>query len=115
MVIEQGDLWWAELPEPTGSEPGYRRPLLVIQSNTFNWSRIRTVVCVVMTSNLQLANAPGNILLKSKQTGLPKDSVANVSQIVTLNKTNLRERIGKLPDHLLSDVLQGVELVLARD
>ena len=114
-MINQGELWWAELPEPAGSEPGYRRPLLVIQSNAFNWSRISTVICVAMTSNLRLAMAPGNVLLQSKQSGLPKDSVANVSQIVTLSKTNLVERIGQLPDQLLTEVLQGVELVLAPD
>jgi mRNA interferase MazF len=115
MVISQGEIWWADLPPPRGSEPGYRRPLLVVQSNAFNRSHIRTVICVVLTSNLRLSRAPGNVLLKARQTGLPKDSVANVSQVVTLNKEELTERVGHLPKTQLAQVLRGIQLVLAQN
>ena len=85
MVIHRGEIWWASLVQPSGSEPGYRRPVIVAQSNNFNISQIRTVISVIITSNLKLAKAPGNILLKKKKTGLSKNSVANVSQIVTFH------------------------------
>ena len=93
MVISQGEVWWADLPEPSGSEPGFRRPVVVVQGDAFNRSQIATVVCVPLTSNLRWAEAPGNLLLASKVTGLPKDSVANVSQLVTLDKSSLTDRI----------------------
>jgi mRNA interferase MazF len=89
VVISQGEIWWADLPAPTGSEPGFRRPVLVVQGDSLNFSRIATVVCVPMTSNLRWADAPGNVLLRAKTTGLPKDSVANVSQLVALDRTAL--------------------------
>jgi mRNA interferase MazF len=114
MVIGQGEVWWADLPEPAGSEPGFRRPVLVVQSDDFNRSRIATVVCVALTSNLRWAVAPGNVLLAARATGLPKDSVANVSQIVTLDKSTLTERVGKLPKSNLALVLDGIDVVMGR-
>ena len=113
-MIAQGEVWWADLEEPTGSEPGFRRPVLVVQCDAFNRSRIATVVCVALTSNLALAPAPGNVILEAKATNLPKDSVANVSQIVTLNKTDLTERIGRIPKAKLQLIIDGVETVLGR-
>jgi len=114
MVIEQGDIWWADLPEPEGSEPGYRRPVVVVQSNEFNRSQIRTVVCVAVTSNSKLAESPGNVRLNSTSTGLPRDSVANVSQVITLDRLFLTERVGRLSLDLIETILDGVELVLGR-
>ena len=108
----RGDIWWAELPEPIASEPGFKRPVIILQTNEFNRSRIDTVVVVTITSNLKLAKAPGNILLPSAKTGLPKESVANVSQIITVDKQFLSEKIGQV-DHLTMQQLnEGVELVL---
>ena len=113
MVIGRGELWWAELPEPVASEPGYRRPVLVVQSDAFNRSRIATVVAVVLTSNLKLAQAPGNVLLPRKSTALAKDSVANVSQVITIDKSFLTEQIGRLPAYLLTEVEDGLRLVMS--
>lgn len=114
MVISQGEVWWADLPEPSGSEPGFRRPVVVVQSDAFNRSRIAAVLCVPLTSNLRWAEAPGNVLLASKVTGLPKDSVANVSQLVTLDKSSLTDRVGKLSKAKLGLVLFGIDVVLGR-
>jgi mRNA interferase MazF len=114
VVISQGEVWWAELDEPSGSEPGFRRPVVVVQSDSFNRSRIATVVCVVLTSNLRWSEAPGNVVLSAKATGLPKDSVANVSQIVTLDKTSLVDHAGTLPEKKLEVVLCGIDVVLGR-
>jgi len=114
MVIAQGDVWWADLGKPIGSEPGYRRPVVVVQGNAFNRSKISTVVCVPLTSNLRWADAPGNVLLDARATGLPKDSVANVSQVVTLDKSALKERTGVLPSTKLDLVLLGIDVVLSR-
>lgn len=114
MTIAQGDVWWADLPEPSGSRPGYRRPVLVVQGEALNRSRIATVVCVPLTSNLKWATAPGNVLLPSNMTGLPKESVANVSQLVTLDKTDLTERTGTLARSKLELVLSGIDVVLGR-
>jgi len=108
----RGEIWWANLPEPVGSEPGYRRPVLVIQDDIFTQSRIRTVIVVVITSNTQLAEAPGNVLLPRQASGLPKDSVANVSQILTLDKAFLVERIGSLPNSLQEEVDEGLRTIL---
>ena len=94
--MKRGEIWWADLPDPVASEPGYRRPLVIIQIDEFNRSRINTVVVVGLTTNLRLAEAPGNVLLKSVQTGLPKDSVANASQVLTVDKSFLTEKVGKL-------------------
>jgi mRNA interferase MazF len=112
MVIERGDVWWADLGDPDGSEPGYRRPVLVAQSDAFNRSRIRTVVAVVLTSNLRLLDAPGNVLLPAKAAGLAKDSVANVSQLITIDRDFLTERAGRVRGRLLNDVDSGLRLVL---
>lgn len=114
MVIAQGEIWWADLGEPIGSEPGYRRPVLVVQSDSFNRSRIGTVVCVPLTSNLRWADAPGNVALDGALTGLPKDSVANVSQVTTLNRDALTDRVGVLPESKLELVLYGIDIVLGR-
>ena len=114
MTIGQGDVWWADLPEATGSGPGFRRPVVVVQGDALNRSRIATVVCVALTSNLKWGTAPGNVLLPSGVTGLPKESVANVSQLVTLDKTDLTERTGKLSRSKLELVLSGIDVVLGR-
>ena len=114
MVIAQGEVWRAELREPSGSEPGFRRPVVVVQGDAFNRSRIDTVVCVPLTTTLRWADAPGNLLLEARMTGLPKDSVANVSQIVTLDRAALSERVGKLSKAKLELVLFGIDVVLGR-
>jgi mRNA interferase MazF len=114
MVVNQGEVWWADLDQPSGSEPGFRRPVLVVQGDSFNRSRIATVVCVPLTSNLRWADAPGNVLLASRESGLPKASVANVSQIVALDRTALSERAGKLPRQSFELVLSGIDVVLGR-
>jgi mRNA interferase MazF len=114
LVISQGEVWWAELPEPTGSGPGFRRPVVVVQGDALNRSGIATVVCVPLTSNVRWADAPGNVQLSTRLTGLPKESVANVSQIVTLDKTLLTERVGKLPRAKLHLVLAGIDVILGR-
>ena len=114
MNAAQGDIWWADLPPARGSGPGFRRPVVVVQGDALNRSRIATVVCVALTSNLKWANAPGNVLLSSSATGLPKDSVANVSQLVTLDKTDLADRTGKLSRAKLELVLSGIDVVLGR-
>jgi mRNA interferase MazF len=108
----RGELWWASLGVPAASEPGYRRPVLVIQSDLFNQSAIRTVVCVAITGNLELAQAPGNVLLPAKASGLPRDSVVNVSQVVTVDRSFLTERVGTVPRGILNDVETGLRLVL---
>jgi mRNA interferase MazF len=107
----RGEIWWATLPSPTASEPGYRRPLLIIQSDDFNRSRINTVIAVVITSNLRLAEAPGNVVLLKKDSNLPKKSVANVSQLITVDKSFLTERVGKISSTKLGEVEAGVRLV----
>ena len=113
-MISQGDIWWADLPDPTGSGPIFRRPVVIVQGEPLNRSRIATVVCVPLTSNLKWAKAPGNVLLSLRLTGLPKDSVANVSQIVTLDKALLTDRTGKLPRAQLGLILSGIDVVLGR-
>ena len=114
VAIAQGETWWADLPEPTGSGPGFRRPVVVVQGDHLNRSRIATVVCVPLTSNLTWATAPGNVVLSSKLTGLPRDSVANASQVVALDRKVLSERVGKLPSKQLGLVLNGIDVVLGR-
>ncbi len=111
--MERGEIWWAELPNPTASEPGFRRPVVIVQSNAFNRSRIRTVIAVVLTSNLRLADAPGNVLVSASDSGLPKDSVANVSQVITVDRTFLTERCGRLPGHLIRSIDDGLRLALS--
>jgi len=112
-VIGRGEVWWASLREPLASEPGYRRPVLVVQSDDFSQSRIATVIVVVLTSNLNLAEAPGNVLLPRRATGLARDSVANVSQVVTVDKVFLTERVGLIPHYLLEQVDSSLRLVLS--
>jgi mRNA interferase MazF len=114
MVISQGEIWWADLPAAVGSGPGFRRPVIVVQCDALNRSRIATTVCVPLTSNLKWGSAPGNLRLSSRLTGLPKDSVANVSQIVTVDKDLLTERVGKLPPVKLAVLLSGIDVVLGR-
>jgi mRNA interferase MazF len=114
MVVSQGDVCWADLDEPAGSGPGFRRPVLVVQCDAINRSRIATVVCVPLTSNTGWAKAPGNILLKSSVTGLPKDSVANVSLIVALDRSLLTERVGKVSPRHVTAVINGIEVILGR-
>lgn len=108
----RGEIWWANLPDPVGSEPGYRRPVLVIQDDTFNQSQISTVIVVIITSNIRLAEAPGNVLLPRGVSGLSRDSVVNISQIFTIDKTFLAERIGSLPDYLQEEIDEGLRTVL---
>ncbi|HLZ49291.1 MAG TPA: type II toxin-antitoxin system PemK/MazF family toxin [Candidatus Acidoferrum sp.] len=114
MVISQGEIWWADLSAPAGSGPGFRRPVVVVQCDALNSSRLATVVCVPLTSNLKWTLAPGNVRLPARLTGLPKDSVANVSQIVTLDKMFLTARAGKLPRPKLDLVLSGIGIVLGK-
>lgn len=114
MVIAQCDVWWADLAEPLGSAPGYRRPVVVVQADAFNRSRLATVVCVVLTSNLRWSIAPGNVLLSAKHTGLDRDSVANVSQLVTIDKRQLTERVGKVPKRQMEALFSGIDLILGR-
>ncbi len=113
-MIQQGEIWWADLDEPIGSATGFRRPVLIVQCDAFNRSRIATTVCVPLTSNLKWADAPGNVMLKRKLTGLDKDSVANVSLVVAVDKGQLTERTGKLPRKLLAAVLTGINVVLGQ-
>lgn len=113
-MIEQAEIWWADLDEPVGSGPGFRRPVLVVQGNALNRSRIATAVCVPLTSNLKWADAPGNVLLPKAETGLPQDSVANVSLIVALDKRLLTDRVRKIPRRRLELVLSGIDTVLGR-
>jgi mRNA interferase MazF len=111
MVINQGDVYWVSLKEPSGSEPGYRHPHVVIQNNLFNRSRINTVVVVSLTSNLKRAKAPGNVILDKGEANLPKRSVVNISQIFTVNKSDLREKIGSLTRERMDEILMGIRLI----
>ncbi len=114
MVIAQGDIWWADLGDPIGSEPGFRRPVIVVQCDAFNQSRIATMVCVPLTSNLKWAEAPGNVRLTASATGLPKDSVANVSQVQTLDRGTLTDLAGRLGQRQLHAILAGIDVMLGR-
>ena len=111
MVINQGDIFWIDLDDPSGSEPGYRHPHIVIQNNLFNRSRINTVVVCALTSNLKRASAPGNVLLNKGEANLPKKSVINISQIFTVNKSDLLEKIGSLTRERFSEVYEGIKLL----
>lgn len=112
MVIRQGDVYWIDLGDPAGSEPGYRHPHVVVQNNLFNRSRINTVVVCALTSNLRRARAPGNVLLEEEEAGLPKRSVVNVSQLLMVDKRELGERIGALSPQRVRQILDGIRLVL---
>ena len=111
--MKRGELWWAHLPDPAGSGPGYKRPVLVIQSNPFNASRIATVIVATVTSNLALAEAPGNVRITRSDSGLPQPSVVNVSQLITLDRTILTTKVKTLPGALMDKVDSGLKLVLA--
>lgn len=113
-MIRQRDVWWAALPDPAGSEAGFRRPVVVVQGDRFNHSRIATVVCVPLTSELRWADAPGNVLLPARSTGLPRDSVANVSLVLAVNRSQLDERVGLIPERQLQQILIGIDTVLGR-
>ncbi len=111
--MRRAEIWWASLPDPAGSGPGFRRPYLIVSANAFNESRISTVIAVVITSNLRLADAPGNVRLSARGTGLPKPSVANVSQVITIDKSFLTEKVGRVPPSTMSAVDEGLRLALA--
>jgi mRNA interferase MazF len=112
--VAQGEVWWAELDEPRGSGPGFRRPVVVVQGDALNRSRLATTICVPLTTNLEWAGAPGNTPLPAKSTGLPKDSVANASQLVALDRALLTRRTGKLSPKLFAQVMAGMDVVLGR-
>jgi mRNA interferase MazF len=114
VVIAQGEIWWADLGDPIGSAPGYRRPVLVVQCDAFNRSRIGTIVCVPLTSNMKWAEAPGNVRLTARETGLERNSVANVSLIVAVDRAQLTERVGKVAERKMALVFAGVDAVLGR-
>lgn len=111
-MVGRGQIWWVDLSEPLGSEPGYTRPVIIVQADAFNRSRINTVVAVVITSNIRIAEAPGNVLLLADKTGLKKDSVANVSQIITIDRQALREQFGELDSKAMRPIDDGIRLVL---
>jgi mRNA interferase MazF len=113
MEVSRGEIWWAQLDAPRGSAPGYTRPLVIVQANSFNCTRIRTVIGVVLTTNLVLAEMPGNVLLRAGTGGLDRDSVANVTQIVTVDREFLGESLGRLPAKLLRRIDEGLLLVLS--
>ena len=113
-MIAQGEIWWADLADPVGSSAGYRRPVLIVQGDAFNASRIATALCVPLTSNVKWADAPGNLLLPALETGLDRDSVANVSLLVAVDKVQLDERVGQLSRQRLDRVLAGIDIVLGR-
>lgn len=112
MVVHRGEIWWADLAEPRGSGPGFRHPVLILQAEPFNRSRLRTVVGIIVSSNTRLLDAPGNVLLPAKETGLPRDSVANVAQFVTIDHDFLEDRAGRVAPRTLARVEVGVRLVL---
>ena len=112
MVIARGEIWWAALPDPRTSEPGYRRPVLIVQSDAFNRSAIRTIIAAVITSNLRLAAAPGNILLRKRESRLSRDSVVNISQLITVGKDFLVQRVARISAARIRDIESGLRLVL---
>lgn len=112
MVTHRGEIWWADLGEPDGSEPGFRRPVLIVQRDAFNQSRLRTVIAVILTANLKLVDAPGNVLIPARASGLSKDSVANVTQVITVDLDFLTEHAGRVRGRLLEDIDRGLRLVL---
>lgn len=112
MVVKRGEIWWADLPEPTGSAPGYRRPVLIIQADVFNRALLKTSIVASITTNLDLGEMAGNVLLRKTQSNLPKDSVVNITQIFTLDKRLLLEHVGTISDKKLEQVDKGLRLVL---
>lgn len=113
MVVERGEIWWADLPEPKGSMPGYRHPIVIVQSDKFNQSSLATVVGVAITTNLRLADMPGNVEISPRQSGLEVDSVVSMTQIVTANKSDLLEFVGMLPESKIEQIEKGLRLVLS--
>lgn len=113
MEITRGDIWWASLPDPVGSGPGYRRPVLVVQNDAFNRSRLGTVVVVALSSNIRLVDAPGNVLIPARSSGLPRDSIANVTQVVTVDREMLSEHVRTVPPALQRQIDEGLRLALA--
>jgi mRNA interferase MazF len=111
--MKRGEIWWALLTSPDGSGPGYRRPVLIVQANSFNESRISNILVAVITSNLALAQAPGNVRISKSDSGLPKASVANISQVLTIDRQFFTERIGALPGRIMDRVNEGLKLVLS--
>jgi mRNA interferase MazF len=111
-VVRRGEIWWADLPEPRGSEPGFRRPVLIVQANDFNASRIRTIIVASITTNLALASAPGNVLLPRRVSGLRADSVINVSQVAALDRNFLFDHVGRIPPEVQANVDAGLRMVL---
>ncbi|MDE2652411.1 MAG: type II toxin-antitoxin system PemK/MazF family toxin [Gemmatimonadota bacterium] len=112
MVVARREVWWADLDDPRESEPGFRHPVLIVQADTFNRSRLRTVIGVALSSNTRLLDAPGNVLLQAASTGLPKDSVANVTQLLTIDEDYLSDRAGQVSRRLMGQVESGLRLVL---
>jgi mRNA interferase MazF len=112
MVIKQGDIFWLDIGTPSGSAPGYRHPHVVVQNNLFNQSRINTVVVCALTSNLKRAKAPGNVLLSKGEANLKKASVVNISQMVTVDKSDLAEKIGTLSPHRINQIIEGIKLLI---
>lgn len=113
MVVERGEIWWADLPEPKGSMPGYRHPVLIVQSDRFNRSNLDTVIGIIITTSLRLANMPGNVVITPRQSGLPEESVISVTQVVTANKSDLLEFVGSLRAEKMEQVENGLRLVLS--
>ena len=111
MVIKQGEIYWVDLSDPRGSEPGFRHPHIVIQNNLFNTSQLNTVVVCSLTSNLRRGKAPGNVLLKKGEANLPKKSVVNISQVFTVNKSDLTEKIGQVSEKRILEILEGIKLL----
>jgi len=112
-VIKRGEIWWAELADPRGSEPGFRRPVVVVQADSFNQSQIGTVMVAAITSNLDLAEAPGNLRVSRRDSKLPRDSVINVSQVLTLDRRFLAERVGRVPGQVIEEIDLGLRLILS--
>ena len=111
--MKRGEIWWADAGEPSGSEPGFRRPAVIVSANKFNRTPIKTVIILFLTASEARAGDPGNILLSSRQTGLARNSVANITQLGTVDKRILTERVGRVPDNLMSQIDDGLRLVLA--
>ena len=112
MVVQRGEIWWTDLAEPRGSEPGFRHPLLILQADSFNRSRLSTVIGAIVSSNVGLLDSPGNVLLRAGTVGLPKDSVVNVTQLTTVDRDYLESKAGRVPARLLAKVEDGVRLIL---
>ncbi len=113
MVVERGEIWWADLGEPRGSSPGFERPVLIIQSDYFNQTRINTLIVVIITTTIRLAKMPGNVLLSKRASGLKEESVVNVSQLFTLDRKDLLEHLGTISERKMEQIDQGLRLVLS--